>query len=346
MPCTVVVCGFFGDTGKGKVVSYLAIADDVDVGVRAGVGTNAGHTVVYGGRKYLMHGVPSSWTNPRARLLLSPGMAIHPKVVLAEIEGLKLHDRVGIDPQCAIVTDEHVARDRSGHLKEKIRTMGAGCGPCNADRALRIAKVARDVPELEPYLTDVPLEVNRALDEGRKVLVEGSQGTLLSLYHGFYPYVTSKDVTASGACADAGIGPTRVTDVVVVLKAFVTRIGLGPLPGEMPPEEAAKRGLIEIEDLGMGWDEDLAGMKRRAAPFNFELARRALMLNGATMIALTKIDALYPECSGVSEFEELSRGAREFVAKIEHELKVPVALIGTGPGTHEIVDRRAELGLL
>ena len=337
MPCTVVVCGFFGDTGKGKIISYLALADDVAVAARGGVGPNAGHTVVYKGRTYVMRMLPSAFVNERCRLLIGPGVLVDPDVLLKEVELLKAHDRVGVDPQCAIIEPEHKERDRKGHLKEKIGTTGSGCGPCNADRALRIAKLARDEPRLKPFLTDVPLEVNKAIDEGKNVLLEGTQGTFLSLWHGTYPYVTSKDVTASAICSDVGVGPTKVDDVIVVFKAFVTRVGAGPLPGELSQEELERRGWVEVGSV--------TGRRRRAAPFNFDLARRAVMLNGATQVALTKVDVLYPECRGAREFEELPREAREFVERIERELKVPVTLIGTGPEVSEIIDRRAELGL-
>ncbi len=337
MPCTVVVGGFFGDTGKGKVISYLALADDIEVAARGGVGPNAGHTVVYKGQKFVMRMLPSAFVNERCRLLVGPGVLVDPAVFLREVEMVKAHGRVGLDPRCAIIELKHKELDRRGHLKERIGTTGTGCGPCNADRAMRVAKLARDVPELEPYLTDVPLEVNRAIDEGRRVLLEGTQGTFLSLYHGTYPYVTSKDVTASAICSDVGVGPTRVDDVIVVFKAYVTRVGLGPLPGELSQEEAERRGWAEVASV--------TGRKRRAAPFNFDLAKRAVMLNGATQVALTKIDVLYPECQGARKFEELPREARELVARIEEELEVPVSIIGTGPGVFEIVDRRDELGL-
>ena len=337
MPCTVVVCGFFGDTGKGKVASYLALADGIEVAARGGVGPNAGHTVVYRGQEFVMRMLPSAFVNERCRLLVGPGVLVDPEVFLREVEMVKAHGRAGLDPQCAIIEPRHKEMDRRGHLKERIGTTGSGCGPCNADRALRIAKLARDVPELEPYLTDVPLEVNRAIDEGRQVLLEGTQGTFLSLYHGTYPYVTSKDVTASAICSDVGVGPTRVDEVIVIFKAYVTRVGRGPLPGELSQEEAERRGWAEVASV--------TGRRRRAAPFNFELARRAVMLNGATQVALTKIDVLFPECRGAREFEELPREARDFVARIEGELGVPVSLIGTGPDVFEIVDRRDELGL-
>ncbi|RLI06368.1 adenylosuccinate synthetase, partial [Candidatus Bathyarchaeota archaeon] len=210
MPCTVVVCGFFGDTGKGKIISYLAIEDDLDLAVRGGVGPNAGHTVIYKGRKYVMRMLPSAFVNERCRLLIGPGVLVDPDVFLKEVELVKAHDRVGVDPQCAVIEQKHKEADRRGHRKDKIKTTGSGCGPCNADRALRVAKLARDEPKLKPFLTDVPLEVNKAIDEGRKVLLEGTQGTFLSLYHGTYPYVTSKDVTASAICSDVGVGPTKV----------------------------------------------------------------------------------------------------------------------------------------
>ena len=174
--------------------------------------------------------------------------------------------------------------------------------------------------------------MNRAIDEGKRVLVEGTQGTYLSLYHGTYPYVTSKDVTASAICSDVGIGPKKVGEVVVVFKAYVTRVGGGPLDGELGEEEVRRRGWVEFGTV--------TGRMRRVAPFNFGLAKRAVMLNSATQVALTKLDVLYPECRGVREFEGLSERAKEFVERVEEELGVPVTLIGTGEESMDIVDRR------
>jgi adenylosuccinate synthase len=197
---------------------------------------------------------------------------------------------------------------------------------------MRIAKLARDIPELKQYLSDVPALVNHALDEGRTVIVEGTQGTFISLYYGQYPYVTSKDVCASAACSDVGIGPTRVDEVVLVLKSYVTRVGGGELDGEISHEEAQKRG----------WDEygTVTGRQRRAAPFSYSLAKRAAMINGATQIALTKLDILFPEAKGVKNYEELGVEARAFIHRVEEELDIPVTLIGTGPDVDELIDRR------
>ncbi len=332
MPCTVVVCGFFGDTGKGKIISYLALKDKVAVTARAGVGPNAGHTVVYKGKKYKLRMLPSAFVYEKCRLLIGPGVLVNTDVLLSELELTGTESRVGVDPQCAIIEPKHIEADKKGHLAGEIKTTGSGTGPCNADRVLRTAKLAKDLPALKRFLADVPLETNRAIDEGKNVLIEGTQGTYLSLFHGTYPYCTSKDVTASAACSDVGVGPTKVNDVVVVFKAYVTRVGGGPLPNELSWEEAEKRGWAEVATV--------TGRKRRAAPFNFELARRAVMLNGATQAAVTKLDVMFPECEGAKSYGELPEKAKSFIANIEKEVSVPVTLIGTGPGALEIVDRR------
>lgn len=334
MPCIVVVCGFFGDTGKGKIISYLALKDKISVAARAGVGPNAGHTVVYGGKTYKVRMIPSAFVYEKCRLLIGPGVLVDPNVFLSEVDLIHAGDRVGLDPQCAIIEPRHIETDKSGHLASEIGTTGTGTGPCNADRVLRKAKLAKDVPVLQSFLTDVPLEVNAAIDSGENVLIEGTQGTYLSLWHGTYPYCTSKDVTASAACSDVGIGPRKVDEVLIVFKAFVTRVGSGPLPGEISWEEAERRGWTEIAAV--------TGRRRRAAPFNFELAKRAVMLNSATQAAITKIDVLFPECKNAKSFSDLSMEAKDFIRKVEREISIPVTLIGTGPEVWDVVDRRFE----
>jgi len=334
MSCSVVVCGFFGDTGKGKVISYLALKDKLDVTARAGVGPNAGHTVLFEGKKYGLRMLPSAFMYKKCRLLIGPGVLVNPETLLHEIKETGSEGRVGVDPQCAIIEARHIEADKAGHLASEIKTTGTGTGPCNAERALRSVKLARDIAELKGYLADVPFEVNKAIEEEKKVLIEGTQGTYLSLYHGTYPYCTSKDVTASAACSDVGVGPTKIDDVIIVFKAFTTRVGAGPLPNELPFEEVQKRGWTEYGTV--------TGRPRRAAPFNYELAKRAVMLNGATKAALTKIDIMYPECKGVKSYNRLSQVAKTFIEDIEKEIKIPVTFIGTGPDALEMVDRRAE----
>ncbi|WP_287583393.1 adenylosuccinate synthetase [Candidatus Borrarchaeum sp.] len=333
MACTVIVGGFFGDEGKGKIASYLAISDELAAMVRAGCGTNAGHTVVYKGKKFKLRQIPCGFVNEKTKLYMSAGMLVDPEVILKEIEETNTKERLKIDFQTGIIEPIHRERDKGTIISKKIGTTGSGSGPCNVDRVSRVGKIAQDIPELKEYLCDVALEVNEFIDAQENVVLEGTQGTFLSLYHGTYPYVTSKDVCASAICSDVGIGPTKIDDVLVIFKAYVTRVGEGPLEGELSEEETIRRG----------WQEKgtVTGRTRRASPFNYKLAKRTVFLNGATQCALTKLDIVFPNVRGIKTFEELPKEAIEFTHKIEAQLKIPVTLIGTGPGVEEIIDRRA-----
>ncbi|MHA1217934.1 MAG: adenylosuccinate synthetase [Candidatus Heimdallarchaeaceae archaeon] len=333
MPFTVVCGGSWGDEGKGKVLSYLALQDNPSIVVRAGVGTNAGHTIEFDNREYKLRMVPSGFINPEARMLIGAGVLVDPNVLLEELKETKTEDRMGVDFQCGIIEQKHIDTDlTNAHLKGKIGTTGSGTGPANMDRAMRTLKIAKEVPELKNYLTDVSEEINDLLDEGKNVMAEGSQAIFLSLFHGSYPYVTSKDTSAAAICSDVGVGPTRVSDVIVVMKTYLTRVGTGELPGELTPEETRKRG----------WEEygTVTGRQRRAAPFNFELAKKAVRLNGATQIALTKLDILYPETAKADDIDSLKKEPLEFIDRIEKETKAKVTIIGTGPSTENIIDLR------
>ena len=335
---TVVVGGFFGDEGKGKVVSYLSIADEVAVGVRCG-SVNAGHTVVHGGRVWKLRVVPSAFVRKEAKLLIPPGALIRIDVLLKEMKETGVRGRLFLDPQTGVIEEKHVEAERaSEHLKGKVGSTLQGVGAAASDRVLRKLRLARDFKELNDMLTDVPDEVHAALRSGMNVIVEGTQGTFLSLYHGTYPYVTSRDTTAAAFASEVGVGPRDVDEVVVVFKAYVTRVGGGPLPGELPEDEAVRRSWVERATV--------TGRVRRVAPFNVELARRAVMINSATQVAVTKVDALFPEASRVREWGKLPRKAREWIEGLENALRVPVTLIGTGPEVGAIIDRRKELGFL
>ena len=224
MTSTVVVGGFFGDEGKGKIISYLAIKDNPKIIVRGGAGPNAGHTIKDDDKVYKVRMLPSGFLNKNAKIMIGPGVVINPDVLNKEIQDFDVTGRSFIDKHCGVIEETHLTRDSKGELKEKIGSTGSGTGPANADRAMRVLKLAKDFDSLSSLIVDVPLEVNSALDANENVLVEGTQGTFLSLWHGTYPFVTSKDVTASGICADIGLGPTKVDEVIVVFKSYVTRV--------------------------------------------------------------------------------------------------------------------------
>jgi adenylosuccinate synthase len=331
MPCTVIAGGFWGDEGKGKIISYLALKDKIDFCVRTG-SVNAAHTIWYDGKRYALHMVPGGFVNSKCRLLIGPGANIQVEQFLKEVEETNVKHRIGVDNQASIIEEKHSTQDKTNlHLKG-LGTTGWGVGPAVEERVRRTAKLAREIPELKLYLADVATEINSALSEQKKVLLEGTQGLMLSVFHGTYPYVTSRDTSAAAICSEAGVGPTRVDDVLLVLKSFMTRVGTGSLPGEISKEEALKRGWFETA-AGTGRD-------RRAAPFEFGLAKRSVMIDGATQIALTKLDCVYTSCKGARSYAEVPEDAKQFVKKIEKETGVKVALIGTGPDALDIVDRR------
>lgn len=332
MPACVVVGGFFGDEGKGKIVSYLALKDKVHTAVRGGVGPNAGHTVIHEGKTYKLRMLPSAIVGKDIKLMIGAGVCVNPVVLLEEATKYDVQPRVLVDGSACIIEEKHINADRVGHLKEKIGSTGTGTGPANADRALRIAKISREEPSLRGLVGDVAEQINAVVDNGKQLLVEGSQGTFLSLYHGTYPYVTSKDVTASAICSDVGLGPKKVDGVIMVCKSYVTRVGEGPLEGEMKPDDAEKKGWQEFGTV--------TGRPRRAAAFSLKLAKRAAMLNSATGIAITKLDVLFPQSANQIEYAKLPVEAKKFVEGIEGELGIPVVLIGTGPEVSSTIDRR------
>jgi adenylosuccinate synthase len=334
MPCSVIVGAFWGDEGKGKIISYLALKDNLDFCVRTG-SVNAAHTVWFEGKKYALHMVPAAFINPKTRLLIAAGANVDVKTFLDEVAFTRVDQKtMGVDQNASIIEQKHCEQDKASAVNKGIGTTGRGVGPALEERVRRTAKLAHDIPELKPYLADGIMEVNDGLDAGKSVLLEGTQGFMLSLFlGGGYPYVTARDTGASAIASEAGVGPTRVDDVIIVYKSFITRVGAGPLPGEITKEEALKRGWFEVA-AGTGRD-------RRSAPFDFELAKKTAKINGATQAALTKLDIIYPECKGSRKYDDLSKDAKEFIKEVETRTGVPVMFIGTGPDALDLIDRRA-----
>jgi adenylosuccinate synthase len=335
MSCTIIVGGFFGDEGKGKIVAHVAYHDRPTIISRGGVGPNAGHTVRMGEKEYGVRMVPSGFAYPGARLCIGTGVLVDPRVFMHEVELLDVRDRIFVDYRCSIIEEDHISRDKSSeHLAKTIGSTGSGCGPANADRVLRVARQARDLPELAPYLLDVPAELNGALDRGESVLLEGTQGFGISLYYGTYPFVTSKDTSASQIASDNGVGPTRIDDVIVVFKAYPTRVGEGPFSTEMSRETSDRLGIQEFGTV--------THRQRRIGGWDGTMARYSAMINGCTQAAITGIDRVDHVCFGVKEYEKLSKKAKDFLVQAESDIGAPVTLISTGPDVSQIIDLRDE----
>ncbi|MDE1798314.1 MAG: adenylosuccinate synthetase [Candidatus Micrarchaeota archaeon] len=330
MSATLVVGGQYGDEGKGKILSYLAIHDKPDVVARAGVGPNAGHSVGYRGKTYKLRLVPCGFMAPSARFLIGAGVLVNADVFLKEIKECGIEKSAGIDRRATLITQEYIDADAASANSAKIGTTKTGCGPAAAARASRTAQFVESDPRLKPYLCDVPKEVNAA----KRLLIEGTQGFMLSNLYGTYPYVTSKDTSAATFCADVGLGPRKVKDVILVIKAYTTRVGSGPFENEIGVEDAQKLGFQEYGTV--------TGRPRRTSPsLHWEELQFAAQINSANYIALTKLDVKFPACAGIRKYEQLPADAKAFVSEIESKVGIPVGLIGTGPDAEDTIDRRS-----
>ncbi|KXA88991.1 adenylosuccinate synthetase, partial [candidate division MSBL1 archaeon SCGC-AAA259B11] len=175
MPCTIIAGGQWGDEGKGKISSFLSLKDEPTKVARSGVGPNAGHTVHWKGEEYGLREISCGFVQEKAEVLIGPGVLINPEVVLDEIEKTGIGERIGIDPKCPIIEQKHIEQDKSSkHLESEIGTTGTGCGPANSERANRSIKLAREIDELEEFITDVPKKINEGIKNGEKVIIEGS----------------------------------------------------------------------------------------------------------------------------------------------------------------------------
>ncbi|UXD21809.1 adenylosuccinate synthetase [Ignicoccus pacificus DSM 13166] len=336
MPVTVLVGALFGDEGKGKIAAYLSHLQSPSYMVRTGA-INAGHTVYHNGKEYKLRALPSGLVTFRdGKGGTAPGALISIEVLRREVELLGLSkEQVLVDERTGIIEDKHVEKERrDAHLAGKIGSTLTGVGAAMSDRVMRRLKLARDFKEeIERFATvvDLPELLYEAIDSYKVVHIEGTQGYGLSLFHGTYPYVTSRDVTASAALSEAGLSPSDASDVILVTKAFVTRVGSGPLKGELSEEEARRRGLIEFGTV--------TGRMRRVAPLeeNLDLLKRAARANGATKLAVTKVDVLFPKAKGVTRWSDLPDEAKRWLFDLEKEVGVPICFVGTGPEALETV---------
>lgn len=345
MGVTMIVGGQYGGEGKGKTVSYLSLEDNSDYVVRCG-GPNSGHTVDLEGKRYALRLLPAGFINARSRLLLAAGTLVDPDILLQEIELCGVDpSRVGVDLGAGIITERDAEHERRLHLRKRIGSTLSGTGAGVARRALRdnSFRLARDVPELKPFLTCVSREVNRALDRNLKVIIEGTQGFGLSLFHsGCYPYTTSRDTTASAFLSEVGISPLRVNSIIMVVRTFPIRVSgnSGPLKNEIDWKEVQRLSGYSYEPKEF---TTVTKQIRRVALFDIELVKEAALVNKPTQIALTGADYLDYRNKSLKNFSALREETKRFIRWIEHEIDVRVDLIGTGPENKEMIDRRKHL---
>ena len=331
---TVLVGAQWGDEGKGKVIDFLT--EEADVVVRFQGGSNAGHTVVVGDRKYVLHLVPSGILHEGKSCVIGNGVVMDPFDLMKELEqveswGFGLKGRFHISERAHMVMQWHRALDKAEEAARangaKIGTTGRGIGPAyaakvgrrgmrtgdilkpdflelvraqvaEANRALRaLGALELDademvrlytpmVPALMPYVTDTIQLLHDKLDAGASVLFEGAQATMLDIDFGTYPFVTSSNPTAGGACTGSGVSPRKIDRVIGVLKLYTTRVGEGPFPTELTDADG------ETLRTRGGEFGATTGRPRRCGWFDAVIGRYAQRINGVDYWAMTKLDVL------------------------------------------------------
>jgi len=422
MSSLIVVGAQWGDEGKGKIVDLLT--DQADVVVRYAGGHNAGHTIITGSEKFILHLIPSGILHPGKRCCLGGGMVLDPEAFMKEVKalegrGVKIGRRLKISPDVHIIMPYHKTMDHESERlrgKRKIGTTGRGIGPAYVDKVARTGirladlldrevlkdKLDHNLAEknfifeniyriapidgravyrrflrfgrlLEPYVADISKMAADAMAKGKNVLFEGAQGTMLDVDHGSYPFVTSSNAVAGGACTGVGIGPTEIGGVLGIVKAYTTRVGEGPFPTELTEGIGEK-----LRDGGSEYGST-TGRPRRCGWFDAVVARYARRINGFTGLALTKLDVLddfgeikvavgyryrgrlvkempaslkalrevepvYRRVKGWREptsraraFGDLPSRARDYIRLLEDLVECPFQIVSTGAGREETV---------
>ncbi|MCA6079364.1 adenylosuccinate synthase [Candidatus Endomicrobiellum agilis] len=421
---TLVVLGTqWGDEGKGKVVHYLA--KQADYIVRYQGGNNAGHTLIYENKPFILHLIPSGILFPEKYCLITNGVVVDPKALKEEIAILNdnhipVGERFFISEQAHIILPYHKIID--GILEDenvKIGTTRRGIGPAYADKVKRIGirvidyleeDVFKDLLEknfieklpilknsgvniaglkeeilkereelskfLEPFVADTSVMLESAIERNKKILFESAQGTLLDLDFGTYPFVTSSNPIAGGVCSGAGVGPTKIDNVLGVVKAYTTRVGEGPFTVELFDE------MGEFLRENGGEYGATTGRPRRCGWFDAVVVRHSVRVNGIKHLILTKLDCVeaidkikicvaykykgkiyrefpasrtvqkyaepvYEEMpgfngkvKGVTDFEKLPINARKYVKRLEQLVGAPIDLISLGRKREETIEVR------
>jgi adenylosuccinate synthase len=414
---SVVVLGAqWGDEGKGKIVDLLT--EKIGAVVRFQGGHNAGHTLVIGGKKTVLHLIPSGILREGALCLIGNGVVLSPAALRKEIEeleatGIDVRSRLKISPATPLIMPYHIALDQARERAaggKAIGTTGRGIGPAYEDKVARrgvrvadlnypkeLAEKLREVMDyhnfvLTKYLGAEAVDFQQTLDEalefgayvdpmktdvagllhdlrrdGKRILFEGAQGSLLDIDHGTYPYVTSSNTTIGGALAGAGVGADSIDYVLGIAKAYATRVGGGPFPTELDDamgEDIRKRGA----EFGA-----TTGRPRRCGWIDLVALKRAVMINGISGLCITKLDVLdglpslkmciaykyrgkqteyapldaagWNECEpvylefpgwsesthGITEFAKLPPAARAYLRSLEELVGCPLAMVSTGP---------------
>ena len=409
----------FGDEGKGKVVDVFT--PKYDVVARFAGGPNAGHTIIFEGKKFVLRSIPSGIFAEDKINIIGNGCVIAPDLFMAEAKeletaGYDLKKRLHISKRAHLILPTHRVLDRAYEAakgKNKVGTTGKGIGPTYSDKASRIGLRVGDILEnfeskyqtlkarheqilkdlnFTDYditeeekawmegirymstfpLTDTEVEINQYLKEGKSVLAEGAQGTMLDIDHGTYPFVSSSNTTSGGVCTGLRIGPKQVGEVFGIFKAYSTRVGSGPFPVELFDETGDK-----IREIGHEYGA-VTGRNRRCGWVDLVALKYAIMINGVTQLVMMKSDvldsfetikacvaykkdgvilenvpfetegceAVYKDIpgwqcdlTGITDEKDFPEAFKNYIQFLEDELETPITILSVGPDRAQTIIR-------
>ena len=411
----------WGDEGKGKIVDVLK--SKYDIIARFQGGPNAGHTLVFNGRKHVLHTIPSGIFHEDKINLVGNGVVIDPVIFKKELDKLKEVDvdykkSMLISRKAHLILPTHRIIDAASEKakgKKKIGSTLKGIGPTYMDKTGRNGIRVGDL-ESKDWLTkyrnlankhqkmvdfyDVEIEYNldelekeffnaievlkslkftdseeyifKAQRNSKSILAEGAQGSLLDIDFGTYPYVTSSNTTAAGACTGLGVAPNAIKKVYGIFKAYTTRVGSGPFPTELFDSDGETMGRVGKE-FGA-----TTGRSRRCGWLDLVALKYACQINGVTELMMMKADVLsgfktikvctsymykeqkiehlpydiqeknvnpiYKEFEGWDEdltqkesFKNLPKTLKEYISFIEKELNIPISIVSVGPDRKQTI---------
>ena len=340
----VIVGGQYGSEGKGQVAFYLA--NEYDLLIRVG-GPNAGHKVPTD-PAFTHHLLPSGTRRGDAKLLIGPGAVIDEETLHKEISDCRVdRERLSIDPNAVLI--EKSDKDTERSLVAGIGSTGSGAGSATSRKVMRAKDVRRacDSRDLRPYIRPAADIVSNAMEGGGRIMLEGTQGTSLSLHHGCYPHVTSRETTASGCMADAGIAPSLVRRVIMVTRTYPIRVQSpegrtsGGMYGEIDLATISRRSGINLGELEKSERTSTTDRPRRIAEFDWIQLRASALLNRPTDVALTFSDYLSIGNRQARRFEQLTGETRHMIGEIERVAAADVSLVAKDFDVRAVLDRRA-----
>ena len=410
----------FGDEGKGKVVDVFT--PQYDIVARFAGGPNAGHTIIFEGKKFVLRSIPSGIFDEGKVNIIGNGCVIAPDLFMAEAKelenaGYDIKGRLHISKRAHLILPTHRVLDRAYEAakgKSKVGTTGKGIGPTYSEKAsrtgLRVGDILENFPEKYAalkarheqilrdlnytdyditeeeklwmegieymrafQLTDTEIELNKALREGKNVLAEGAQGTMLDIDHGTYPFVSSSSTVSGGVCTGLGVAPNSIGEIFGIFKAYSTRVGSGPFPVELFDETGDK-----IREIGHEYGA-VTGRNRRCGWVDLVALRYAIMINGVTQLIMMKGDvldtfetikacvayekdgvittempyetegwkAVYKEIpgwqtdlTGITSADQFPKAFADYIAWLEQELETPITIVSVGPDRAQTITRK------